>query len=245
MAPSQAAPQEAAVVEQPRVSVFDDIIENTAARKSAEWAKADLLMGRTYGKAIDNSPEMTAFKIACGRDFGFSPAQSIMFIYVYNNIPALYASGRSNLLVKAGYSWKVIKHDDTISHYRFYKHGDVMTDAEGKPLDVAFSMQDAIKAGYVENARGKASGDPKKDADRKGNYDKVPKNMLFARMITNFHRWHAPEVDGSAAADPSEVMELVVDETQRRIEAKTGDAVEDLKAKLAAVTTEVPSNAVA
>ena len=227
----QAPPTAPAIEQQPKGSVFDDIVENTAARKAAEWAKSDLLMGRTYGKAIDNSPEMTAFKIACGRDFGFSPAQSIMFIYVYNNIPALYASGRSNLLVKAGYSWKMVKHDDTISHYRFYKHGEVMTDADGKPLDVVFSMKDADKAGYVEGARGKNA----KPGD-KGNYDKVPKNMLFARMITNFHRWHAPEVDGSAAVDPSEVMDMVVDETQRQIEQKTDAAVEELKEKLNAVT---------
>ncbi len=202
----QTAP--AAVEQQPKVSVFDDIVENTSARKQAEQAKADLLMGRTYGPGLGIAPELAALKIAYGRDFGFLPAQSLKFIHVINGVPSLESSGRTNLLVKAGYSWKPVKHDDTTAHFQFYRHGEVMTDAADKPLTVQFSMKDAERAGYVVASRGKSD---------KGNYDKVPMNMLFARCLANFHRWHAPEVDGAMMADPGEILDRAIEATQMRM----------------------------
>ena len=56
--------------------------------------------------------------------------------------------------------------------------------------------------------------------------------MLFARMITNFHKWHAAEVDGAAMADPNELLDAVVSETEKNIAAKSASKVDELKERL-------------
>lgn len=209
-------------------SIFDDIIDATA-RSLAEQAKSDLLMGRTYGPGMGIKPEVAALKIAFGRDYGFGPAQSLKFIHIINGVPTLESSGRTNLLKKAGYDWRPVDKDsfsNEVCRFLFYLRGAQMTNDDGTPLIVEFSMKDAEQAGYIVSSRG----------DKKvGNYDKVPKNMLFARCLANFHRWFASEVDGSGMADPSEItLDRVVTATEERIAAKTGDAVEQLSERLAA-----------
>ena len=185
---------------------MDDILD-ASVRKQVEQAKADKIMGQTYGPGMGYSWELAALKIAYGRDFGFLPAQSLKFIHVISGTPSLEVSGRANLLQNNGYDWKVVKHDDTEASYRFYFHGEGMTTEDGSPLIVSFTMADAERAGYVEASRGK---------NTKGNYDKVPKNMCFARMLANFHRWHAPRVAGNMMADPSEFsIDRLVENTER------------------------------
>jgi hypothetical protein len=207
MSTTQTQPEAAQAPAQPKANDLSKIADETV-RRQYEWALADEKAGRTYGPGLGIDPALASLKIAYGRDFGFLPAQSLKFIHVIGGVPSLESSGRSNLLVKAGYSWKAVQHDDTTANFQFYKHGEPMTDAADKPLRVEFSMKDAERAGYIESSRGK---------NAKGNYDRVPKNMLFARCMANFHRWHASEVDGSGMADPSEIMERVVLETEMRM----------------------------
>ena len=194
----------------PAVSIMDDLLDATV-RRQVEQAKADKIMGQTYGPGMGYTWEIAALKIAFGRDFGFLPAQSLKFIHVISGAPSLEVSGRANLLQNAGYDWRVVKHDDTECSYRFYYQSEGMTTEDGSPLIVSFTMADAERAGYVEASRGKNA----KPGD-KGNYDKVPKNMCFARMLANFHRWHAPRVAGNMMADPSEfTLERLVENTER------------------------------
>lgn len=209
MSTQQAPVPQAETVQKP-VSIMDDILD-ASVRRQVEQAKADKIMGQTYGPGMGYSWELAALKIAFGRDFGFLPAQSLKFIHVINGAPSLEVSGRAYLLQNSGYDWKIVKHDDAECSYRFYYHGEGMTMEDGKPLIVTFTIADAERAGYVEGSRGKNA----KPGD-KGNYDKVPKNMCFARMLANFHRWHAPRVAGNMMADPSEFsIDQLVENTER------------------------------
>lgn len=207
MSTTQTAPQAAATeTAKTAGSIMDDLLDATI-RSQVEQAKADKIMGQTYGPGMGYSWELAALKIAFGRDFGFKPAQSLKFIHVINGAPSLEVSGRANLLQNSGYDWKVVKHDDTECSYRFYWKGEGMTMEDGSPLVVSFTIADAERADYVTSSRGKNS---------KGNYDKVPRNMLFARMLANFHRWHAPRVAGNMMADPGEItMASIVEATER------------------------------
>lgn len=223
----------------PSQGIMDDILDQTV-RRQAEQAKADALMGRTYGPGMGMSEASAALKIACGRDFGFGPAQSLTMIHLVDGNPTLAAVGRSNLLKKAGYDWRPEGKDGLsakVCRLRFYRHGEEMRLPDGSPLILAFSMDDAIQAGYVEKARGKGT---------KGNYDKVPANMLFARCITNFHRWFAAEVDGSQLMDPNEItLEDVMTATEARVASKALDAAEALKERLQTVTAAPAAEEVA
>lgn len=213
----------------PQRSILDNLIENHEARRQAEASIADGISANKYAKGAGVDPDSATYIIALGRDFGLNAAQSLQAIDLIGGRPALRAMYKAAFLIQAGYSWKVLKHDDTISSYRFYLRGEVLTDAEDKPLNISFTMEEANKAGYVERARGK-------DGKAPGNYDKIPKNMLFARMISNFHRWHAPQVMGATMPEVGELIDAAITETESRMERSTVAA--GLAEKLAAAKAE-------
>lgn len=200
-------------------SVLDDILDATA-RSQADLAKSDRLTAQTY------STDPNAYAIAMGRDLGLNAALSLQLIHIIGGKPALSAGARATFLAQAGYSWRPVVHTDKQCTLRFYYRGDGMTDVDGKPLDVTITMEDAEKAGWVQNSRGN---------NKVGNYDKVPKNMLFARVISNFHRWYAPHVVGAQVYDVGEIMDRVIEAT----EEKSNSKLDALEAELVAAKTEV------
>lgn len=221
----------------PNRSSLDYIVENQAARMAAESAISDGIVAKKYAAGAGLSEDQATYIIALGRDFGLNAAQSLQALDLISGRPAMRATYKALFLRQAGYSWKVLKHDDTISKYRFYFKGEVITDADDKPLDIEFTIEEANKAGYVENARGKGDKDGK---PKPGNYDKFPKNMLFARMISNFQRWHAPDVIGASVPEVGELVDAVVQETESRMASST--LVASLSEKLAAAKgEEVPA----
>ena len=213
-------------------SLIDALIENNEARKQAEAAISDGLAAKKYAKGAGLTEDQATYIIALGRDFGLNAAQSLQAIDLISGRPALRAAYKAVFLKQAGYSWKVVEHTDKICKYRFYFKGEALTDANDKPLDFAFTIEEANQAGYVINARG---SNPKPET--KGNYDKFPKNMLYARMISNFQRFHAPDVIGSSVPEVGELMDTVVQETESRMAAST--LVSSLSENLAAATAEV------
>lgn len=228
MAEQQQAPTAPQVIQSPVVSMMESIIDSTV-RSQYEQAVADRYMAQTYAKGANVSEDEARTIIALGRDYGWGAAHSLQRIFIERRSqkPCLYAEARSNMLRKAGYSWTPVVHNDKECTYQFARNGEWMQDADGKPLRLSMTMERAIKAGWVANSRG----------DKKeGNYDKVPEDMLFARMITRFHRYHAADVDGTTLGDPGDVLERVVEVTEQQIKAKTDDAVEELSARLKEAT---------
>jgi hypothetical protein len=220
MSTQQVTPEQAPAQTMGQKSVLDDIIENQAARAQAEGAKADQLTAKIYA----NDPN--AYAIAMGRDLGLNAALALQNIHIIGGKPALGAGARAMFLAQAGYSWRPVVHTEKQCTLRFYFRGDGMTDVDGKPLDVTITMEDAERAGWVQNSRG---------SGKVGNYDKIPKNMLFARVISNFHRWYAPHVVGAQVYDVGEVtMENVIAAT----ESKSASKLDALEAELLTATAE-------
>jgi hypothetical protein len=202
-------------------SVLDDIVENQAARAQAEAAKADSITAKVYAN------DANAYAIAMGRDLGLNAALSLQLIHIIGGKPALSAGARATFLAQAGYRWRPVVHTDKQCTLRFWDNAGPMTDVDGKPLDVTITMEDAERAGWVSNSRG---------SGKVGNYDKVPKNMLFARVISNFHRWYAPHVVGAQVYDAGEItMENVIAAT----ESKSASKLDELEAQLKTVAVEV------
>ena len=93
-----------------------------------------------------------------------------------------------------------------------------------KPLELSFTIKDAERANFVQNSRG---------SGKVGNYDKFPRNMLFARCISNFHRFFAAEVIGSTVYDRGEVpMEEIIAATEERMASKSESAIDKLAAEM-------------
>lgn len=192
-----------------------------AVRRELDRAAADKKLASAY-----SAGDQGALIVAWGRDFGWSAPQALMFIDCISGKPALKSVARQNLMKKAGYSWQPVKHDDTIAKFKFFHHGQPLNNADGTPLELAFTFEEAVKAGYVEKSRGN---------QKQGNYDKIPKNMLMARLMANFHRWYASEVDGCTLLDPVEIMDSVISATEQNIAEKSSSKLDAIAAELKAV----------
>jgi len=110
-------------------------------------------------------------KILAGQELGLAPIQSMTGINVIKNKVTLSANLMAALLKKAGYNWKILEHNAKVCNLQIYAPNGVDLG------NCSFSIQDAKAAGL-----------------QGGNWQKYPKNMLFARCISNVARWYAPEV---------------------------------------------------
>ena len=94
---------------------------------------------------------------------------------------AIKRSGRSNYRIK--------RHDMTICEIEFLERNGDKWEAVGLST---FTIEDARKAGTQ-------------------NLDRFPRNMLFARAISNGARWYTPDIFGGAPVYTPEEMGATVD----------------------------------
>lgn len=115
-------------------------------------------------------------KIMAGKELGLSAFQSVSGIYMVNGKLALQASVMSSLIKRSSkYDYTVDALDETQCSIIFYN----TEKEEDRVLGTStFTFKDAAKAGLVN----------------KDNWKSYPKNMLFARALSNGARWHCPDV---------------------------------------------------
>lgn len=150
-------------------------------------------------------------KIVAGRELGLSAIESMNAFYIVNDRITIYASAIAGLVKKSGkYDYKVIKlTDEECTIEFFYEKESVGA--------VTFTLKDAAKAGIVN-----------KDV-----WKSYPKNMLFARAITNGARWFCPDALCSYQST-EEIMDLPKDTKTITIneEGEVIDAGKEDKKKL-------------
>ncbi len=141
-----------------------------------------------------------AVKILAGREMGYGPFASVQGIHVIQGKPALSA----NLMaaaVKANprYDYRVRKMEASECSLEFFQ----LYDGKRESLGVStFTLADATKAGVK-------------------NLDKFPRNMLFARAMSNGVRWFCPDVfSGNTVYVPEELGATVDGETGEIIDAE-------------------------
>lgn len=110
-----------------------------------------------------------ATKIMAGRELGYGPFASVQGIHVIQGKPQISA----NLMAAAvkshpRYDYKVRKMADDAVAIEFFENGQSLGVSE-------FTKADAVKA-------------------KTQNLDKFPRNMLFARALSNGVRWYCPDV---------------------------------------------------
>lgn len=138
-------------------------------------------------KGVDESTAIAkaVVKIAIGRDYGFSVAESMQHIELIQGRPSIAAHARAAKMKAAGYSWKFVKFDATECNV-------VVFSPDGEELgDSIFTMEDAKKMGLAG----------------KDNWQKNPRNMLYCRAISNAQRWYAPEVLSAALVSKEEIFD--------------------------------------
>ncbi len=134
------------------------------------------------------SAEQTLLTMMAGREMGMGFIEACNSIYLVNGKVSLLYAKVGQLIKSSGkYDYKVASHTDTECTLEFF--GLSIDGKEWELIGVSpFTMLDAKKAGL------------------KGmNWDKYPRNMLFARALTNGAKWFTPDVFGGAIYEPEEL----------------------------------------
>ncbi len=121
-----------------------------------------------------------AVKIQAGAELGFPPVQSMMGINIIKGKVSLSANLMAAAIKRSGrYTYKVHKLDEKDCDLEFFE-------GERSLGRSTFSIADAKKAGTQ-------------------NLDRFPRNMLFARAISNGAKWFTPDVFGGPVYTPEEL----------------------------------------
>lgn len=133
------------------------------------------------------SAQQAMVKIMAGAEVGLPPFQSMSGIHIIVGKPVIGAGLIASKIKGSGkYDYKVVKMDEKLCSIDFYQGKDNIGNS-------TFTAEEAKKAGTK-------------------NLDKFPKNMLFARAISNGVKWYCPDVFGGPVYVPEE-KELMRAET--------------------------------
>jgi hypothetical protein len=132
------------------------------------------------------SAAQAVVKIMAGQEMGFGPFASMSGIYIIKGKPSVGANLIAAAVKSSGkYDYRVITLDDTGCEIAFYQ-----ADAEiGRS---SFTAADAKKAGTQ-------------------NTEKFPRNMYFARAMSNGAKWYCPDIFKTPIYTPEELGAVVDD----------------------------------
>ncbi len=126
-------------------------------------------------------------KILAGSELGFPAFSSMVGIHIIKGKPAIGASLIAAAIKRSGcYDYRVLELSDRCCKIAFFEQGQQIGVSE-------FSAADAAKAGTQ-------------------NMGKFPRNMLFARSISNGVKWFCPNIFLGAPVYTPEELGATVDE---------------------------------
>lgn len=143
-------------------------------------------------------------KVMAGQELGFAPIASMTGVYIVKGKVSLSANLIAAAVKRSGrYTFRVRKHDATVCEIEFFE-----LDKAGNKESIGisgFSMQEATQAGLTTSAIWK-------------NY---PRNMLYARAMSNGAKWYCPDVFGGPVYTPDELGATIDGETGEVIDVQT------------------------
>lgn len=179
---------------------------------------AKLMVASNFFKGTQDLAK-AAVKIMAGQELGFSPVQSLMGIHFVNDRLTYEAALMASALKRRGYDYRPITLTDSEVAIEFFNYKGASI---GKSK---FTIQDATRAGLT----GKA------------NWKNYPRNMLWARAMSNGCRWFCADVFGGLVYTPEE-MGADIDESGKVIveESQSKDKAQALTEQLIA-KSEAPA----
>ena len=120
-------------------------------------------------------------KILAGREMGFGAFASMTGVYIIQGRPSVGANLMASAVKRSGrYDYRVMEMTDQACEIQYLQSGKEIGRSR-------FTIEDARKA-------------------QTKNLDKFPRNMLFARAMSNGVRWFCPDVfDGAPVYTPEEL----------------------------------------
>lgn len=143
------------------------------------------------------SAQQAVVKIMAGAEMGISPFQAMSGIHIIQGKPTVGAGLMASRVKASGkYNYKVTEMTDAVCTVEFLE--------AGQSIGVSsFTIEDARKAGTK-------------------NLDRFPRNMLFARAMSNGVRWFCPDIYEGPVYVPEE-MEAVTEDAEVITEKKRLD----------------------
>lgn len=141
-------------------------------------------------------------KIQAGQEMGISPFAAMSGIHIIQGKPTVGAGIIASCIKRSGkYNYKVKEMNDKICSVDFYE-------GEENIGNSTFTIEDAKKAGTK-------------------NLDKFPRNMLFARAISNGVKWFTPDVFSGPVYTPEE-MNIVTEDAEAIVMPGVAEAIADI-----------------
>lgn len=189
--------------QQPAVAVVRRVPNTLAVMSDAEinrsWRLAEALA--SSGQFPDVKSTAAAFAVMLvGHDLGMSPTQALMGIHLIKGHPQIASTSLAGFIKTGGaYDYRVVKHSDQECAIEF---GPAPAPRANEPWPEAFSplsefsMTDAVAAELVTEVAGEDDQPPtyKRKSGASEGWEKYPRNMLFARAMSNGVKWHCPDV---------------------------------------------------
>jgi hypothetical protein len=123
-------------------------------------------------------------KITAGAEMGIPPFASMSGIHIIQGKPTVGAGLLAARVKGSGkYDYRVKQQDDKVCIIDFYQGGELIGTS-------TFTAEDAKKAGTK-------------------NLDKFPRNMLFARAMSNGAKWYCPDLFAGPVYVPEDFNEVV------------------------------------
>ena len=151
----------------------------------------------SIGKAFHESGMFTdvksaaqaVVKIQAGAEMGIPPFAAMSGIHIIQGKPTVGAGlMAANVKGSGKYDYRVVESTEKVCSIDFYQ-------GKEKIGNSTFTIDDAKKAGTK-------------------NLDKFPKNMLFARAISNGVKWYTPDVFSGPVYVPEEMETPIVNTTE-------------------------------
>lgn len=162
-----------------------------------------MTMAKTFaesGMFQDTKQVAQAFvKIQAGQEIGIAPFQAMSGIHIIAGKPAIGAGIMASKIKGSGkYDYIVVEQSDKVCSIDFYQGAKKIGNS-------TFTIEDAKKA-------------------QTKNIDKFPKNMLFARAISNGLKWYCPDVFSGPVYTPEEMNAVVTEDIPHEVvDESTGE----------------------
>ena len=114
-------------------------------------------------------------KVLAGLELGFPTIASMCGIHIINGKPTLGAHLMAAAVKRSGkYNYRVTQLDNNGCTIAFSENGETIGES-------SFTKQDAVAAGAL-------------DGKNAHTWKKFPRNMMFARAMSNGVRWYCPDI---------------------------------------------------
>lgn len=167
------------------------------SQMTTEIKKAEILplseittIGKVFAESglfadVKNAAQ-AAVRIMAGQEIGIPPFAALSGIHIIQGKPTIGAGLMASRVKGSGkYDYKVKEHTEKICSIDFYQGGEMIGNS-------TFTIEDAKKAGTK-------------------NLDKYPKNMLFARALSNGVKFYTPDIFAGPVYVPEEMAQVTED----------------------------------